>query len=91
MRHFCKDRPFSTTNANVERMSINDLKEELQEFFLWGESFGDGRLDKALQQSDDSREIVMELLCDVGYILTCGKLNLCCVFVLSGDGCMSHR
>ena len=76
MKHLCKFKPIFTSDANPEHINMNKLKEARQKFFLWGEDFGDGRLDKALERSDDSKEVVMELLSDIGYILTGGKLDL---------------
>ena len=49
---------------------LNVLRECLGRFYLWGEPFGVGKLDKALKQSDELRDSVLERL---GYI---GKLLL---------------
>ena len=52
------------------------LKDQLAKFFLWGDGFSDGRLDKALDQSDELRNTVLELLCDLGLEIQKSVLNL---------------
>ena len=42
------------------------LEEELEKLYLWGESFENGDLDRALEQSEDLRDIVLELLSAIG-------------------------
>lgn len=67
--HLCgqaKDRLSSTLRPLL-------LKEELGKLYLWGESFGLGELDDALDHADDLRNIVLNLLGDVGRSLLRGK------------------
>lgn len=49
------------------------LREELTKLYLWGESFGPGELDIALEYSDDTRYSVLDTLGDVGRLLLRGK------------------
>jgi hypothetical protein len=49
------------------------LQEELTKLYLWGESFGPGELDIALEYSDDTRYSVLDTLGDVGRLLLRGK------------------
>ena len=51
------------------------LKEELDKLYMWGESFGPGELDKALDDSEELRENVLDLLVNLGELLTCGKAS----------------
>lgn len=50
------------------------LREYLGKFYLWGEPFGIGELEKALEQSDELRETVLDRLCHIGKLLLRGKL-----------------
>lgn len=43
-----------------------DLKEEVGRLYLWGEVFGNGELDRALDYSDDVRKSVLRSLGDIG-------------------------
>lgn len=52
---------------------LSTLKEELGKLYLWGEAFETGRLDRALGQSEDLRDLVLELLCAIGSTSTGGK------------------
>ncbi len=49
------------------------LKEELGKLYLWGQAFGAGELDRALEQSDDLRETVLKLLGDIGQLVLRGE------------------
>ena len=51
------------------------LKEELGKLYLWGESFSPGELDKALDQYEDIRDNVLDLLVDLGELIICGKAS----------------
>ena len=50
------------------------LKEELDKLYMWGESFGPGDLDKALEESEELRDNVLDLLVNLGELLICGKV-----------------
>lgn len=56
------------------------LRDELMKFYLWGQSFGPGELDTALEHSDDARYLVLEALRVIGQSLLRGKVskNCCC-------------
>ena len=54
-------------------LSQSALKEELGRLYLWGEAFENGKLDKALEQSEDLRDTVLEFLCAIGDIIVRGK------------------
>ena len=59
----------------VPRLSSSQsaLREELGRLYLWGEAFEDGKLDKALEQSEDLRDTVLEFLCAIGDSIIRGK------------------
>lgn len=67
-RALCSPNPPDTSSeyrsSSPEEMS--SLKQLLGRLHLWGESFNDGSLDKAVAQSDEMRNTVLELLCDIG-------------------------
>lgn len=52
------------------------LVEGLGKFYLWGESFQEGTLDNALEQSEELREDVLKLICRIANILTRSKLSM---------------
>jgi hypothetical protein len=47
----------------------NDLRDDLGRLFLWGESFGGGRLDDILADSDELRITILELCTTVSKVL----------------------
>jgi hypothetical protein len=49
------------------------LREELMKLYLWGEGFGPGELETALEYSDDTRYIVLDILGGVGHLILRGK------------------
>ena len=51
------------------------LKEELDKLYMWGESFVPGELDKALDESEELRDNVLDLLVNLGELLICGKTS----------------
>ena len=53
--------------------SQSALREELGRLYLWGEAFENGKLDKALEQSEDLRDTVLEFLCAIGDSIIRGK------------------
>ena len=53
--------------------SRKPLQRQSEKFHLWGEGFGDGGLDKAVQESDDLKRTVLVLLCDVSRELLASK------------------
>lgn len=60
----------STLSSPPECIRDGLLVEGLGKFYLWGESFQDGTLGTALEQSDELREDVLRLICQIGRILT---------------------
>ena len=56
------------------QLGTTSLENCLSKLFLWGDEFGVGDLDKALDQSDELRESVLEQLLCVGGLLLRGKL-----------------
>ncbi len=56
-----------------EATQAANVKEELGRLYLWGESFPDGDLDRALEQSDEIRNNVLDLLRGIGETLIRGK------------------
>ena len=53
------------------------LKEELGQFYLWGEGLGGGRLDKAIEYSDDVRCDVLDSLGEIARLLRKGATSGC--------------
>ena len=53
--------------------SQSALREELGRLYLWGEAFENRNLDKALEQSEDLRDTVLDSLCAIGDSITRGK------------------
>ena len=89
---------------NGSRASKKDarcLKELLGKLFLWGDGFGDGRLESVLDESDDLKESVMSQLTGIGNTLISSesyprisKVRLLTVFRASATlpgGCASFN
>ena len=53
---------------------VPQLKEELGKLYLWGEAFRHGKLDRALEYSDDVRGNVLDSLGSIGKILLRGMI-----------------
>lgn len=53
------------------------LREEFHKLYLWGEPFGDGKLDRALDYSEDLRDDILDCLCGIGRIIVRGKIVDC--------------
>ena len=51
------------------------LREELGKLYLWGESFNPGELDKALDEYEDLRDNVLDLLVNLGELVIRGKTS----------------
>lgn len=60
-------------NLPSKSHNVSDLKEELGKLYLWGEAFRSGKLDRALEYSDDVRGNVLDSLGDIGEILLRGN------------------
>ena len=65
----------SGNSTKSARLDMTKLHHQLQKLFLWGEAFESGQLDRALQQSEQSRSIVMELLRNIGDTIFYGALQ----------------
>ena len=68
---------FQHQQRNISKSRSNVLGECLGRLYLWGEPFGSGYLDKALGQSDELRDNVLERLGHIGKILLRSKLFNC--------------
>ena len=62
-------------NIPSKRQKVFELKEELGKLYLWGEAFRSGKLDRALEYSDDVRANVLDSLGDIGKILLRGIIH----------------
>ena len=62
-------------NIPSKRHRAFTLKEELGRLYLWGEAFGNGKLDRALEYSDDVRRNVLDSLGDIGKLLLRGMIH----------------
>ncbi len=54
------------------------LKEELGKLYLWGEGFAPGELDKALGESEEVRDNVLDLLVNLAELIIHGKASKGC-------------
>ncbi len=54
---------------------MSALKEEFGKLYLWGEAFRNGKLDRALQYSDDVLVNVLDSLGDIGELLLHGMVH----------------
>ena len=63
-----RERDYTRPGSQAE-----NLKKEVGRLYLWGESFEAGDLDKALEQSDGLRDIILGLLSTLGGTLVRGK------------------
>lgn len=68
LRYLCQQ----DQNDSSKRHRVSSLKEELGKLYLWGEAFGNGKLDRALEYSDDVRGNVLESLRDIAKLLLRG-------------------
>jgi len=71
LRGLCSKR----TNADASRSSLEPwvLGQELGRMYLWGEGPGNGKLAKALNDADELRENVLEVLVSIGMLLVRSK------------------
>ena len=70
LRQICRQGERGSSTGNGSTM----LKEELGKLYLWGQAFGDGKLDRALEYSDEVRSNILESLGDIGGLLLRGKI-----------------
>ena len=68
LRQVCCQRERGSASGNGTSM----LKEELGKLYLWGQAFGDDKLDRALEYSDEVRGNVLESLEDIARLLLRG-------------------
>lgn len=69
LRQMCRQEQYKSSSGD----SMSILKEEVAKLYLWGEAFRDGKLDRALEYSDEVRSNVLESLGDIGRLLLRGK------------------
>lgn len=75
--HTLQDFCCQQRNQRSSKSCYHALRECLGRLYLWGEPFGVGELDKALEQSDELRDSVIERLGHIGKLLLRSKtLNL---------------
>lgn len=63
-------------NVPSKKSKAANLKEELGKLYLWGEAFRSGKLDRALEYSNDVRGNVLDSLGGIGKILLRGMIFL---------------
>ncbi len=73
------------TNADASPSSLEPwvLGQELGRMYLWGEGLGNGKLDKALNDADELRENVLEVLVSIGMLLVRSKFIFLRIYNLS--------
>lgn len=59
----------SGTIARLKSLGQRSMKDALGKLFLWGEGLMDGGLERALGESDELRDYVLESLCGIAKIL----------------------
>lgn len=69
IQRFCRRCLDQDADSPLSNTDLQSLKEEVEKLFLWGESFGNGKLGKALNLSEDLRDNVVEILGDVGKLV----------------------
>ncbi|MCJ1261286.1 hypothetical protein MMC22_001150 [Lobaria immixta] len=79
----------SGTIAKLESSGKRSIKDALGKLFLWGEDLMDGGLDRALGESDELRDHVLELLCGIAIVLRHRLLPL--VAVQTPRGALKRR
>ena len=73
LQDFCHQQ----RDQRTSKSRLDALRECLGRFYLWGEPFGVGKLDKALRQSDELRDSVLERLGYIGKLLLRSKSLSC--------------
>jgi hypothetical protein len=53
----------------ISRKDINTLKQSLGNLFLWGDGFRDGMLENVMEESDDLKETLVDLLVRIARLL----------------------
>lgn len=69
LQDFCRQQ----RNQRSSKSFYHALRECLGRLYLWGEPFGVGELDQALEQSDELRDSVIERLGHIGKLLLRSK------------------
>ena len=69
LRHRCAQERSERGGEQLSSL----LKEELTILYLWGQNYGSGELDTALEYSDDARYAVLDALRNLGRALLQGK------------------
>ena len=57
----------------ISRKDIKTLKQSLGNLFLWGDGFRDGMLEHVLEESDDLKETLVNLLVGIARLLISSK------------------
>lgn len=63
----------SNTDAFQSSWKPRVLGQELGRMYLWGEGLGNGKLDKALEDADELRQNVLEVLVSIAMLLVRSK------------------
>ena len=61
------------TKSGKSSSASEARNQELGKLFLWGRGFSDGQLDTLLEQSDELRNIVLDLVSTIGKLLLKGE------------------
>lgn len=69
LQYLCREKADNGRSPSHART----LRECVARLCLWGDSFDGEQLDKALDQSDDLRDVVLEHLCHIGTLVLRGK------------------
>lgn len=59
----------TNTDASQPSLKPSVLGQELGRMYLWGEGLGNGKLDKALEDADELRQNVLEVLVSIATLL----------------------
>lgn len=66
---------FQALDSGVSHSGVKPwvIREELGRLYLWGEGFGSGRLTKILEDANELRENILEILAGIGLLLIRSK------------------
>lgn len=76
LRLLCRNGLSSSLSGAVGSASLRKLRNELENLYLWGEAFKDGKLDRALESDEESKICVLQLLVDIGDLLFNGQFSV---------------
>lgn len=68
----CRQSP-AVISSSFKDLDCDLVDEQLGRLFLWGQGFKPEKLEDALDQSNELREMVLESLCEIGKLIIQGR------------------